>query len=153
MSSFEDGFAQFPPRLNGLRMKNAHLSAQTGIGSGTLSQYQSGQLQITYRAYRQIDRVISICEALQARTNLPIDWQDVEKIKAAIAEYEKECATPPGELTSTDWNLLAATLASPDPAALLANLGLATEDLLQRLRETSRRFDGAIEKIRIEKHS
>jgi transcriptional regulator with XRE-family HTH domain len=146
--SFEDGFAQFQPRLTALRMKASHLSAQTGISSGTLSQYASGQLTFTYPSYNRINHIITICEALQARTALPINWQDAPRLKTAIEDYENEQRTPPGELTQDDWNLLSLTISSTEPSMLLSNLGITRIELLKRLEETNRRFEGAIEAIR-----
>ena len=146
--SFEDGYAPLQARLDVLRMKPAHLSAQCGISRGTLSEYASGQSVLTYPSYKRIDHIITICEALQARVSVPIDWQNATRLKEAIDEYEIEQRTPPGELTQDDWNLLSLTISSTEPDMLLSNLGITRTELLKRLEETNRRFEGRIDAIR-----
>jgi transcriptional regulator with XRE-family HTH domain len=148
LMSVEDGFRPLQERMNALQMRLAHLSAQVGISRGTMSQYASGLAPLSYLAFKRIDRILTICEALQARTALPINWQDAPRLKAAIEEYENEQRTPPSELQRTDWDLLASVIASKDPATVTSNLGISSAELLRRLEETSRRFDGVIESIR-----
>jgi hypothetical protein len=140
---------QIQKRLDALRMKPAWIAGAGEFSRSILSEAASGQNPLSYPISRKIEKTLDACEVLQRRAgDLPIDWANSVAVRTLIADYEMEQQNPPGNLTADDWSLLSNVLASADPAAPLANLGLTPSELLKRLVETNRRFEGAIEKIR-----
>jgi transcriptional regulator with XRE-family HTH domain len=147
--AFEDGFGPLQTRLDALRMKIAHAAAVSGVNRGTLSQAASGQAPLSYPNYRRIEHILDVCESLQLRApGVPIDWQNVTAVKKLIEDFERESRTPPGDLQQSDWNLLSLVISSEDPSMVTSNLGISPSELLKRLEETNRRFEGAIDSIR-----
>ena len=140
---------QIQKRIDVLRLKPAWIAGAGEFSRSILSEAASGQNPLTYPISRKIEKTLDACEVLQQRAGeIPIDWSNSTAVRKLIAEYEAESRTPPGDLTQDDWNLLSLTLTSTDPSLLLANLGLTQEELMKRLQETNRRFEGAIERIR-----
>lgn len=140
---------QIQQRLAVLRMRPAWIAGAGEFSRSILSEAASGQNPLTYPISKKIEKTLDACEVLQQRFgNVPIDWANSTAVRKLIEDYEQESRTPPGELQRSDWDLLASVIASEDPAAPLANLGIPTGELLKRLEETNRRFEGAIEKIR-----
>jgi len=140
---------QIQQRLAALRMRPAWIAGAGEFSRSILSEAASGQNPLTYPISRKIEKTLDACEALQRSAgDLPIDWANCTAVRKLIADLEEQSRTPPGDLTQDDWTLLSLTIASTDPAMLLANLGITRAELLQRLLETNRRFEGAIETIR-----
>jgi hypothetical protein len=136
-------------RVDALRMKPAWVAGAGEFSRSILSEAASGQNPLSYPISRKIERTLDACEVLQIRAgNFPIDWANSIAVRKLIADYEMEQQNPPGDLTTDDWSLLSNVLASTDPAAPSANLGLTPSELLKRLVETNRRFEAAIETIR-----
>jgi hypothetical protein len=149
--SFEpvSALRQIQERIAALRMKPGWLAGIGTFSRSILSEAASGQNPLTYPIAKRIEKTLDACEVQQLRAGeIPIDWANSTAVRKLIADYEKELETPPGDLTQDDWNLLSLTISSTDPAMLLANLGITRTELLKRLEETNRRFEGAIEAIR-----
>jgi len=140
---------QIQKRLESLRMKPAWIAGAGEFSRSILSEAASGQNPLTYPISKKIEKTLDACEVQQRRFgNVPIDWANSTAVRKLIEDYEQESRTPPGDLQRSDWDLLASVIGSEDPSKATSNLGIPPGELLKRLEETNRRFEGAIEKIR-----
>jgi hypothetical protein len=140
---------QIQKRLDSLRMRPAWIAGAGEFSRSILSGAASGQNPLTYPISRKIEKTVDACEALQLRAgNFPVDWSNSTAVRNLIADYEKEQQTPPGQLQESDWSLLSLVIATEDPSIVTSNLGISPAELLKRLEETNRRFEGAIDSIR-----
>jgi hypothetical protein len=140
---------QIQKRLDALRMKPAWIAGAGEFSRSILSEAASGQNPLTYPSSRKIEKTLDACEVLQIRAgNFPIDWSNAIAVRTLIADYEMEQQNPPGQIQQSDWDLLSLVIASEDPSMVTSNLGISPAELLGRLEETSRRFDGVIDSIR-----
>jgi len=126
-------------------LRQPQLAEFTGLSVSALNRAVNRLQNFSLQDYRLVERKIEACREIQKRAGVPVNFKDVHTVKEMIAAYEDELRNPPpGPLQKTDWDLLASVMAGED----LSRLGISPAELLKRLEETSRRFDGLIDSIR-----
>jgi hypothetical protein len=99
----ETKFAPLQARIDRLRMKRAHVWALTSISAGMLSQAASGQTDLGYVEFREIERLLDSCEEIQRRAEpVPVDWQNIAQIRVLLAELRDEKTPPEPALEDLD---------------------------------------------------
>jgi len=135
-------------RAYAIGLRDKHIVDLTGISAGTMSRAKNGTDPLRGQDWLDCKNLVLDCEELARRNSLPINWTDLRAVRRQLEFLREERRNPPGELQSADWELLSNVLTTADPGTLLSNLGITRAELLKRLEEASRRFEGAIEAIR-----
>jgi len=90
----DTNFSSLQARIDKLRLKRAHVAALTGLSASCLSAAFHGQMDLSYPDFRKVSDLIRVCELLQDRAGVPIDWRCIAILKNLIHEFQIELMAP-----------------------------------------------------------